>query len=128
MNGLLTRSIVKNEPLSVELAKEVMSHVVKSPEKRPVNFEMIVESTAEYFNLNADAIFSKSRQRDIADARQVIMYLSHKYTQLSSPAIGSKLNRKHATVLHGIASVKDRLPICKELSEAVSAIENDLTK
>ncbi len=128
VNGLLTRSIVKNEPLSVELAKEVMSHVVKSPEKRPVNFEMIVESTAEYFNLNADAIFSKSRQRDIADARQVIMYLSHKYTQLSSPAIGSKLNRKHATVLHGIASVKDRLPICKELSEAVSAIENDLTK
>lgn len=128
VNGLLTRSIVKNEPISVELAKEVMSHVVKKWEKKPINFEMIVESTAEYFNLNADAIFSKSRLRDIADARQVIMYLCHKHTSLSSPAIGNKLNRKHATVLHGISSIKDRLPYSKELSTAVNIIEQELLK
>ena len=91
VNGLLTRSIVKNAPLSVELAREVMSHVVKRTERKPINFDMIVESTAEYFNLNPDAIFSQSRLRDIADARQMIMFLSHKHTQLSSPAIGAKL-------------------------------------
>lgn len=128
VNGLLTRSICKNVPLSVELAREVMSHVVKTVERRPVNFEMIVESTAEYFNLNPDTLFSKSRQRDIADARQVVMYLSHKHTQLSSPAIGHKLNRKHATVLHGISSVKDRIPYSKELADAVMTIEADLLR
>ena len=128
VNGLLTRSIVKNAPLSVDLAKEVMSHVVKKTEKKPINFDMIVESTAEYFNLNPDAIFSQSRLRDIADARQMIMYLSHKHTQLSSPAIGGKLNRKHATVLHGISSIKDRLPYSKDLADALEAIERDLLK
>ena len=87
---------------------------------------MIVECTAEHFNLNPDAIFSRSRLRDIADARQVIMYLTHKHTQLSSPAIGHKLNRKHATVLHGISSIKDRLTYCKELDETITAIESDL--
>ena len=123
VNGLLTRSIVKNAPLSVELAEEVMSHVVKLPVKKAINFDMIVESTAEYFNLSPDAIFSPSRLRDIADARQMIMYLSHKHTSLSSPAIGSKLNRKHATVLHGISSIEDRLSYSKELSDALAAIE-----
>ncbi len=68
------------------------------------------------------------RVRDIADARQMIMYLSHKHTTLSSTAIGNKLNRKHATVLHGIAAVKDRLPYTKELSDAVESIEKVLSR
>lgn len=123
---VLTRSIVKNAPLTLELAKEAMVDVVKKPAKKSINFEMIVETTAEHFNLNPDAIFSRSRLRDIADARQVIMYLTHKHTQLSSPAIGQKLNRKHATVLHGISSIEDRLSYSKELSETISSIESDL--
>lgn len=128
VNGLLTRSIIKNTPLSVELAREVMSHVVK-PNKRPaLNFDVIVETTAEYFNLNPDAIFSKSKLRDIADARQMIMYLCKKHTSLSSTAIGNKLNRRHVTVLHGISSIKDRLPYSKELSSAVNSIESQLLK
>lgn len=127
VNGLLTRSIMKNEPLSIDLAREVMSHIVKKVDKRPVNFDMIVESVADYYNLNPDAIFSKSRLRDIADARQLIMYLSHKLTNLSSPAIGSKLNRKHATVLHGINTIKDRISYSKELADAVDAIVSNLS-
>lgn len=128
VNGLLTRAIVENAPISVKLAQEVMSHVVKRSEKKNVNFEMIVETTAEYYNLNPDAIFSKSRLRDIADARQMIMYLAHKFTQLSSPAIGSKLNRKHATVLHGISSIEDRLPYSKDLANALESIQKELLK
>ena len=95
-------------------------------EKKPVNFEMIVESVAEYFHLNPDAIFSKNRMRDVNDARQVIMYLGHKLTGLSSTVIGRKLNRQHGTVLHGIAAVRDRLPIMPDLAKAVETIEADL--
>lgn len=123
---MLTRSIVKNSPITLELAREAMVDVVKPVQKKAVNFDMIVECTAEHFNLNPDAIFSRSRLRDIADARQVIMYLTHKHTQLSSPAIGHKLGRKHATVLHGISSIKDRLSYSKELTETITAIESDL--
>lgn len=123
---LLTRSIVKNAPITIELAHEAMVDVIKPEKKKSVNFDMIVETTADYFNLSPDAIFSRSRLRDIADARQVIMYLTHKHTQLSSPAIGHKLNRKHATVLHGISSIKDRMTYCKELCNTISNIEAEL--
>lgn len=128
VNGLLTRSIIKNAPLTVDLAREVMSHVVKPAKKPAVNFDLIVETTAEYFNLNPEAIFSKSKLRDIADARQMIMYLCNKHTSLSSTAIGNKLNRRHVTVLHGINSIKDRLQFNKEISSAVISIENELMK
>lgn len=126
--GLYSRSIVLNVPISLELAKEVMSHVVKQRAQRLINFEMIVESTAEYYNLNPDAIFSSNRLRDIADARQLIMYLTKKHTTLSLKSIGHKLNRAHTTVMHGIAAIEDRIPISKELSAAISSIESDLLK
>lgn len=124
--GILTRAITLNCPVTTELTKEVMKHTIKPIVKKTVNFDMIVESTADYYNLNPDNIFSKCRQRDIAEARQVIMYLSSKLTKLSTPAIGFKLNRKHTTVLFGINAVKERIPFSKDLALAIETIEKDL--
>ena len=126
--GLYTRSIKLNEPISLSLAREVISHSVKIPSKPAVNFDMIVETTAEYYGLNPDTIFTKSRLRDIADARQMIMYLCSKHTTLSTPAIGSKLNREHSTVLHGISAVRDRLSCSREVNQALESIEAALLK
>lgn len=126
--GILTRSIALNCPINLELAEEVMKHTVKRKTVKSINFEMIVEATAEFYKLSPDVIFSKSRVRDIADARQVIMYLADKHTSLSSNAIGHKLNRKHSTVLHGIATISGRLPYAKDLAEAVASIEEDLKR
>lgn len=124
--GILTRSITLNVPITLDLAREVMKHSIKFVEKKMLNFEMIVEATAAYYNLNPDALFSKNRMRDINDARQVLMYLTHKHTGLSSTAIGRKLNRQHGTVLHGIAAVRDRLSVMPELAKAIEDIESRL--
>lgn len=127
--GVLTRSITLNCPVTLELTKEVMRHTVKAaPSGKPVNFDMIVDATAEYYKLNPDVIFTKSRVRDIADARQVIMYLSHDLTGLSSSAIGAKLNRSHVTVLHGISAIQDRIRFAKEVQEAVTSIRAEINR
>ncbi len=127
--GVLTRSIMLNCPVTLELTKEVMRHTVKTaPSNKPINFDMIVDATAEYYKLNPDVIFSKSRVRDIADARQVIMFLSHDMTGLSSSAIGAKLNRKHATVLHGISAVQDRIKYAKDVQDAVTSIRSEIVR
>ena len=127
--GVLTRSITLNSPVTLELTKDVMRHTVKSaPTTKPINFDMIVDATAEYYKLNPDVIFTKSRVRDIADARQVIMYLSHDLTGLSSSAIGTKLNRRHATVLHGISAVQDRIRYAKDVQDAVTSIREEINR
>lgn len=124
--GILTRSIALNCPITPKLAQDVMKHTVRPKAQKVINFDMIVEATADFFKLNPDVIFSKSRVRDVADARQIIMYLSQKLTTLSSSAIGHKLNRSHTTVLHGIKTVEDRIKFTKELQDTLSAIESDL--
>lgn len=127
--GVLTRSITLNSPVTLELTKEVMRHTVKlAPASKPVNFDMIVDATADYYKLSPDVIFTKSRVRDIADARQVIMFLSHDMTGLSSSAIGAKLNRSHVTVLHGISAIQDRITFAKDVQEAVTSIRAEINR
>lgn len=126
--GILTRSIAFNCQIDVNLANEVMKHSIKVKKAKTVNFDMIVEATAEHYGLNVDAIFSKSRLRDVAEARQIIMYLSHKLTNLSLIGIGKKLKRSHTTVLYGIEIIEGRLPFSKELNSTVNAIEEELKK
>ncbi len=124
--GLYTRAITLGQPISEGLARSVMKNFVQNVTKKSINFDMIVETTAEHCNVNPDVIFSKNRMRDIADARQVIMYLANKHTDLSSPAIGSRLNRTHATVLFGIKAIKNRIMVEPELFDLVHEIEESL--
>lgn len=126
--GLLTRSISTGGDITLALAEQVMKHSIRKPQRRIINFDMIVEYTAECFNLNPDVIFSKSRVREIAEARQMIMFLTKKHTGLSLPAIGAKLNRKHTTVLHDIRTMEKKLPESPGLMARMDTIEADLLK
>ncbi len=123
--SLITRATLLNQEITPELAQIVMQSAVKLS-KRKINFDMIVEATASHFNIDVDVIFSRSRLRDINDARQMIMYLAHRLTDLSSKSIGYKLNRTHVTVLHGIKSVADRIAVSPAAAQAASEIEHAL--
>lgn len=126
--GILGRAIALNAPLTEGLVADVIERTVAVERKPTINFDMIVEATAEAFSLNPDAIFTKNRTREVADARQVVMYLCGLHTSLSTPAIGRRLNRKHTTVLHGQRAVADRMPHEPELVTAVKKIEAALMR
>lgn len=124
---ILSRSIMLNSAITIPLVRDVLrQHAGKKPAKKIINFEMIVEATADFYNLNPEVLFARNRVRDVADARQVVMYLANKLTGLSSTAIGVKLNRAHTTVLHGIKSVEDHIECEKGLYDAVHSIETTL--
>lgn len=128
LRSILSRSIALNAPIDLNLVREVIRQCTGSckSKKKSLNFEMIVEATAGYYHINPDILFVRNRVKDIADARQVVMYLASKLTGLSSTAIGVKLNRAHTTVLHGIKSVEDHIEREKGLYDAVREIETML--
>jgi len=129
LRSILSRSITLNSEITPALVRDVLrQNCGKKANKRFINFEMIVEATAEFYHLNPEVLFARNRVRDVADARQVVMYLANKLTDLSSTAIGVKLNRAHTTVLHGIKSVEDHLDFEKGLCDAVHSIENALSE
>ena len=120
--SLMAHATVLNRDISLELARRVMANAVKI-NRRQVNFEMITEAVATYYKISPDLFFTKSRRREISDARQVLMYLAKKIAKMPLTAIGHKLDRTHATVIHGCTSIEDRLTTEKKLAADLDAIE-----
>jgi len=127
MVALLAHATMLGQDITIDLARSVIGNTVKVTQ-RQVTFESIAETVADYYNLPTELIYGKSRKREISDARQLVMYLAKKEAQMSSPSIGAKLDRTHATVLHACIQIEQRMSIEKDFSREVQAITASLTQ
>ena len=127
MVALLAHATMLNQDITIELARCVIGNTVKVSQ-RQLTFELIAETVANHYNLPTDLIYGKSRKREISDARQLVMYLAKKEAQMSSPSIGAKLDRTHATVLHACIQIEQRMSIEKDFSREVQTITASLTQ
>ena len=122
IGSLIAHATMHNKEISIDLAEYVVSNCVKI-NRATVNFEMITDAVAQYFNIQSDLLFTKSRKREISDPRQIVMYLSKKIAKMPLTTIGHKLGRSHATLIHGCDNIEDRLATDKKLVSDISAIE-----
>lgn len=125
MVSLMARATITGAPIDVDLAKLVLKNAVKI-KRHTVNFEMIAEQVCAYYKIESDQLFTTSRKRDINDARQLVMYMTKKLTNLPLTAIGSRLSRTHATVLHACGCIETRLAMEPQLRQDIAAIESAL--
>lgn len=125
--SLLAHATVLNRDISLDLARRVMANAIKI-KRSQVNFEMVCEAVAAFYNIAPDLLFTKSRKREVSDARQVVMYLAKKLAKMSLKSIGHKLDRTHATVLYACNSIEDRKQTEKKLAADLDAIEASIGK
>lgn len=124
--SLLAQATVLNTEISLSLAKIAVSNAIRI-RRRQLNFEIVTEAVCSHFKLEPDTMFTKSRKREISDARQIVMYLSKKLVGMSFKGIGNRLGRTHATVIYSCNNIEERLPIDKELRADIEAIQAALT-
>ncbi|MDE5660855.1 MAG: chromosomal replication initiator protein DnaA [Muribaculaceae bacterium] len=122
MVSLVAHAAMQNRPIDIELARHVVANSVKI-RRHAVNFEMIAEQVSSFYNIASDELFTRSRKREINDARQLVMYMTKKHTSLPLTAIGSRLSRSHATVLHAVNNIENRLAVEPKLRSDLAEIE-----
>ena len=109
VNSLMAFSVVYNRDIDLALAEQIVRRTIKYQAK-PVTLEKIIEQACEQWSISQEDVFSKSRKANIVLVRQVVMYLAQKHTKMTTSKIGLHIgNRNHATVLHSINQVKDRM-------------------
>lgn len=121
--SLVGHATMLNQEISLDLARKVMANAVKMS-RRQVNFEMVTQAVAGYYKIDPEQIFTKSRKREISDARQMVMFMAKKHAGMAYTAIGTRLSRTHATVLYACKSIEERLQHEKQLQSDISSIEN----
>ncbi len=126
--SLLAHSTMGNVSVDLELAEKIVSKIVNIiPVVNTV--EKIRDTVCEYFSLSVDAISTRSRKREVVQARQIAMYLSKQMTKNSLASIGNIIGqRDHSTVLHACKIVGDLMEFDKSFRASVKEIEDRLKR
>ena len=69
--------------------------------------ENLITKVCKHNRITKEELMSKSRIREVAEARQIIMYILRRNYNLSFVKIASIFGKTHATVLHSTNKIKD---------------------
>lgn len=106
-NTLVAQSLLNRKEVNLELAERVLANHIDH-QRKEISIEYIQNVVCDYFKIPLEKVQSKTRKRDIVQARQLAMYFAKKYTNASLASIGSQIgNRDHATVLHACKTVRN---------------------
>lgn len=105
--AIRAKSALMGGEIEMALVREVVEGIVGPPKN--MTAVMIGEFVSSQFNVSVQDMQSRTRKKAIVFPRQVAMYLSRAHTQQSLADIGKAFGRDHATVLHAIKVVSDRM-------------------
>ncbi|MDR1680954.1 MAG: chromosomal replication initiator protein DnaA [Prevotellaceae bacterium] len=126
LRSLLAQATFNKKAITQDLAEEITEKLVSAAQYE-ISINDIKKTVSAYFNLAPDSIVSKSRKREIVQARQIAMYLSRNMTKESLASIGVQIGGKdHATVLHSYNTVCDLMATDRQFKQYISDIEKRL--
>ena len=128
LEGSLTRinamAQLSGGSITLDVAREALDRIMPAGESHPATPEGIMAAVAEYFGVSEADIVSSRRTREIAQARQVAMYLTREQTQLSTTRIGDLFGgRDHTTVMHACKIIAELVEKDDEIRRAVQQLK-----
>lgn len=120
VNSIVCHTQVKGVPPDLAEVRQSLRSFARPT--KTVSVKHVVSKVAEFYGIEEESIYEKTRRREVVRPRQVIMYLLREDFSVSYPAIGNKLGgRDHTTVIHSCEKVKreivDDMELAKEIQD-----------
>ena len=126
LNRVIAYATLHDAPLSVSLAAQALENIYNN--KKPaatttLSVAEVLEGVCRYYNVQAERIKGKYRDRDSVWPRQVAMYLMRESTSASLLQIGSEPGgRDHTTIMHGWEKVHAEMKHNDRVRHEVAAV------
>jgi chromosomal replication initiator protein len=121
--SLMAQSSMNKKEITLELARNMIDKFVKN-NAREISIDYIQKVVCDYFDLPLEQMKSKSRKREVVQARQLAMFFSKMYTKASLASIGNQCGGKdHATVLHACKTINNLIETDKKFKGYVDELE-----
>jgi chromosomal replication initiator protein len=116
-----------NQGINPELIKLTLSKTKEwrvLPESKTTADEILNVVCNEYGITTAE-LHTRTRIREIVEARQMAVYLMKNYTKLSLRQIGEKVGGfDHATVVYGYSAIENFSKTDRKFAERLSGVQN----
>lgn len=123
LSSLVANASFMGRRITTTLAKEILKVYVQLTQKE-ITIDHIIDVVCGHQNIDRARLNSTERTRDIAQARQIAMYLAKQHTKAPLTAIGSAIGgRNHATVLHSCKAISNLIETDKTFRNQIEEIE-----
>jgi len=129
INRLCAHARFQGTELSIEAAERILNELVQPVHQKKISVESIFQSVAAVYEVRISDLKGDSRQKNIAFARQVAMYLAKEMIEDSLIKLAASFGGKtHSTLLHAWKKISDQLQSNEELSRQLQMIRRNIEK
>ncbi len=105
LNRILFFQTRKGNPITAKEAEYIINEIIQEP-TRNINPNHIIKAVAELSEISPLELVNRSRKKEVAEARQIAMYLLREMLGLSYPYIGKKLGKRdHTTAIYAYEKI-----------------------
>lgn len=121
VNSIICHAQVKGFAPDIAEVRQSLRSFTR-PQKN-ISVKNVVDKVAEFYGIDEESIYEKTRRREVVRPRQIIMYILREDFHISYPTIGTKLGgRDHTTVIHSCEKIKREIIVDSELSQEIQNI------
>ena len=111
----------------MDTIKDALKDLISEDSDLSITPDKILSTVSEHMNVSINDIQSSKRSKDIAIARQTVMYLCRNMTDKSLQSIGETVGGKdHATVYNGIKRIEEKIKKDPGFEADINAVINKL--
>ena len=108
LNSIIIQTQLRGRGLSLLDIKSLIKDNARP--KKSVSVKDVIRRVAEFYEVDEESIYEKTRRKEIVKPRQIIMYILREDFHVSYPSIGQKLGgRDHTTVIHSCEKIRNNL-------------------
>ncbi len=124
---LLAYSSLFNSDISLDLARKVLKETLGGDEIKALNIEDIIRGVSGATNVSENKLISRGRTMEVAQARQIAMYLCREYVGTSLGDIGLHFGgRDHSTVIHACRNVEKKMANDSTFNIKVQSVKSSI--
>ena len=125
INVIACQIQLKSKDLNLNEIKYLLKNNAKP--KKSISVKEVVKVVSDFYNIEEDSIYNKTRRKEVVKPRQVAMYILREDFNISFPSIGEKMGgRDHTTVIHSYEKIKDDIKNNPVLSQEIGQLRTML--
>lgn len=105
---------------TIKDVESILKEIITSGQKKAISQEDIIHSVSSFYGISSQDLKQKGRKKEIAEARQMAMYLMRKELNLPYTGIGRCFSgRDHTTALHAFEKIEKLLDTDEKIKKDV---------
>ena len=123
---LMAYCSVNHAELTIEAARRIALERGPS-QSTELSIESIQQQVARHFDLTPELLIGRTRKQDVAQARQIAMFLAKRFTRNPLKMIGLHFgNRDHTTVIHAVQTVEAKCKADRSFAVTVERLSESI--